>query len=562
MSEVMQSFSTKKKLVLNELNNLFLQDSRFSLFKDTTLKSPVALTQNSLDSILANINQSGKVVFKDVLDQHGYSSDISHVQLDAHWSNQTGIDFSGCSFDSVTFTGNIVNALFSSNNMTNCAFQDARVAYSVFDNANIDHCIFLNTEFRADSIQNSCIEQSWFINDEMTLTTFENNQITETIFSDIKTNYVEPVIAIENTTSDLGFINAYIAENLNQGNINVKQTQPVVGVIGHSDWHSPADNAIKVNSGNTVTIDPYNLPSAILNKLDFDVEQCLRDYKGLSVKPEGSIAQYILNSDYSSIVGIKQIAKDMIDNVDGLWIPGEGYDIHPAFYGESTQYYTSPSYSYTREMFEFALIEEALHQNKPLIGVCHGAQMINVFLDGDLHQHVENQWDDQYLTVEISEGIIGDAIKDGIWGESMHHQAMRHVGKGLEVVASYQGIIKACQADNGAPIFLTQFHPEYMGDQANKNIVNNFVKASNKSNAHTTALELGDILNIDSKLVQSLGIKYQEGEFKLHADTLVHTYESTAEASELYSQHSNIVMPSFDDLGFDMNIEAQAAACA
>ena len=493
----------------------------------TQQSNKVGITSESLDLLFLSLDKSGYVNFGDLLELNGFSKEMTNIHFHAQWSNEVTMDFSGCQFDSIQFTGNIVNALFN-NTITHCEFQDASISHSLFDHTNIEQCVFLNTAFHADFVQDSYITDTWFINDNIDLTTFANNTITHCIFSEVTTdNALLPNTAYDNTTTQLGFINTFIADDLNQGATNLQQTLPLVGVIGFSDWHSPAVQAVTFNRGQTMTIDPYMLPESILNALDSDVDHCLTDYKAVSKTNELSIPQYILNSQFESIQGVKAIAKNYIDSIDALWIPGDGYDIHPSFYNQPTAYETYSSYSYTREIVEFALIEEALLQHKPIIGVCHGSQMINVYLGGNLHQHVSDQHDDQNLKIEIANGIIGDAIKDGIIGESMHHQAMHHVGEGLEVVATYQGIIKACQAANGDPIFLTQFHPEYMGDESNNRIIQNFVSAAAKSNLHTTAILLGEVLDVDTDLVQSLAIKYKEGSFKFHSDKEPMNAEST-----------------------------------
>ena len=71
----------------------------------------------------------------------------------------------------------------------------------------------------------------------------------------------------------------------------------------------------------------------------------------------------------------KKAAKEIVQKIDGLILSG-GLDVHPSTYQQQIQD-ESYSYSVERDQYELALLKEALKQNKPVLGICRGAQLIN-----------------------------------------------------------------------------------------------------------------------------------------------------------------------------------------
>lgn len=472
------------------------------------------VTQQDIDMIFSSVDSQIYVDFSALLSENGFSTTLSHITFHANWSQNTVIDFSGCHFESVLFTGNILNSKLTGD-FSNCLFSDVNLQSCYFDHCSFDHCIFSNSTFSRVIINETEISQNWFIYNDMNQVYFRNNDISQTIFSD---NSLKEVISNGNFAMQVGLINTDLTFSFQHNVVDIQQEQPTIGIVGVSQWHAPAVKALQYFNAKTATIDPYYLPELLEAKLEKEVKKALHDYYHLSYDTDFSAAQYILNSGYESISELNKIAQWYVERIDGLWIPGVVYDIHPEFYGKSASYYTETASTYTREIFEFALIQETIKQEKPIFGVCHGSQMINVYFGGDLFQNVPNQFADQNLKVVTSVGPIGEAIEDGFIGISMHHQAIHHLGEGLELVALYQDVVKACQASDGSPIFLTQFHPEYLPDSSNAQIICYFVQAAAQSHAHTSALELGDILQVDMPFMQFADLKFKEGQFKYEYD--------------------------------------------
>ena len=81
-----------------------------------------------------------------------------------------------------------------------------------------------------------------------------------------------------------------------------------------------------------------------------------------------------------------EVADRVLDGLDGLVITG-GKDVDPASYGQQPHPATDEP-GRDRDAWEFALLDGALRRGMPVLGICRGAQVLNVALGGTLHQHL------------------------------------------------------------------------------------------------------------------------------------------------------------------------------
>lgn len=174
------------------------------------------------------------------------------------------------------------------------------------------------------------------------------------------------------------------------------------------------------------------------------------------------------------------------DLCDGFILTG-GDDVHPVFYDGSLTYPNMPpSFHPRRDSFEKLIIEHALLHKKPLLGICRGLQLVNVFFGGKLvpdlgedgnlvHKSAEGK--DKEHKVDIVKGSILYEIADSTLGftNSAHHQAAddNQLGDNLKVTAwdaSDHRVIEGIEfiEKSGKPFMLcVQWHPERMPDQQN-----------------------------------------------------------------------------------------------
>ena len=159
---------------------------------------------------------------------------------------------------------------------------------------------------------------------------------------------------------------------------------------------------------------------------------------------------------------------------DGFLFSG-GDDIHPRYYGEElmAEMVISPD---ERTDFETALLREAMQLRKPVLGICLGAQLINVVLGGSLFQDIPSQIANplnhrEQHNIKIVAGTMLNKIFSSenthphpsieISIFSTHHQSVKSPGKGLIVSAlSSDGVIEAIELPDYPFLIGVQWHPE------------------------------------------------------------------------------------------------------
>jgi putative glutamine amidotransferase len=163
------------------------------------------------------------------------------------------------------------------------------------------------------------------------------------------------------------------------------------------------------------------------------------------------------------------IASAVLDGLDGLIITG-GKDVDPARYGQSAHPETDEPRP-DRDAWEDALLTAAIERELPFLGICRGAQLLNVALGGTLHQHLpeivgstrynlgRGEFAQNEVTVEGSK--LASLIGESVVGKSYHHQAIDEVAAGLVVTArSDDGVIQAVELPSVPFGVAVQWHPE------------------------------------------------------------------------------------------------------
>ena len=165
-------------------------------------------------------------------------------------------------------------------------------------------------------------------------------------------------------------------------------------------------------------------------------------------------------------IGDPATAEHYISLIDKLIITG-GQHVSPQFYGAEKEI-VSDDYLLERDLFELALIKEAVAAKKPIFTVCRGMQLYNVAMGGTLYQDIDNHWQENPAS-EAShsiETVEGTVLRD-LFGEvgqinSYHHQSIKDLAPHLEVIALSPDdqIIEAVQSSHGTAFLGVQWHPE------------------------------------------------------------------------------------------------------
>jgi len=159
-----------------------------------------------------------------------------------------------------------------------------------------------------------------------------------------------------------------------------------------------------------------------------------------------------------------------LEILSGLIITGGDFDIPPHYYGEKDAG-QSRIFLKERTRFEHEMIGRAWQKQLPLLGICGGAQLLNVFRGGTLLQDVSGHEGCEHEIVLEGNGRIGTLLgKDRVLVNSTHHQAMGKLGKDLQVTArAPDGVVEAIEVNFPPPnqdffCLGVQWHPEALLD--------------------------------------------------------------------------------------------------
>jgi putative glutamine amidotransferase len=158
-----------------------------------------------------------------------------------------------------------------------------------------------------------------------------------------------------------------------------------------------------------------------------------------------------------------------IEFIDAL-IVGGGDDIDPKYYEGETN--NKDKIDIKRDQLEIDWVKKALKKTIPLIGICRGAQLINVVLGGSLFQDIRSLRQHTYnrpgllptKQVHVSKGSLLASILNTrhLRVNSLHHQSIRMTGANLKVVGwDLDNITQAVESKEDNIIGL-QWHPEYL----------------------------------------------------------------------------------------------------
>lgn len=170
-----------------------------------------------------------------------------------------------------------------------------------------------------------------------------------------------------------------------------------------------------------------------------------------------------------------EVIKEQVDNIDALILSG-GHDVTPTLYGQQPHMKIGET-SIQRDNFDFALIKAAKEKNIPILGICRGLQIINVYHGGTLYQDLSlnpnvyikhNQVSDPTLqthNLNINEGtkFAGYFKEKSIMVNSFHHQIIDKVAPGFVACAiSDDGVVEAIESKEYPFILGIQWHCEML----------------------------------------------------------------------------------------------------
>lgn len=182
--------------------------------------------------------------------------------------------------------------------------------------------------------------------------------------------------------------------------------------------------------------------------------------------------------------------KDAYSLCDGILMTG-GHDVNPAMYGKERKATCGIASDY-RDQMEKVLFDLCLEDDKPVLGICRGIQLMNALLGGTLYQdlptehpsNIEHHMEKPYNRVAHNVEILKDTLLESIYGagvfgvNSYHHQAIKDLAPKAKAMAySEDGLVEAICVPGKKFIVGVQWHPEfsYESDEKCKKLVQRFV---------------------------------------------------------------------------------------
>jgi putative glutamine amidotransferase len=155
---------------------------------------------------------------------------------------------------------------------------------------------------------------------------------------------------------------------------------------------------------------------------------------------------------------------------DAVVITG-GHDVDPVLYAAAPEVH--PRYDRERDELESAVIDGGLALGLPMLGICRGAQLLNVRLGGSLYQELRsrrvrtsNRWTILPLkTLHVAAGSRLEALLGAPMTRinSLHNQGIDRVGEGLQVVGrDLDDIVQAVEVPSHLFLLGVQWHPEFL----------------------------------------------------------------------------------------------------
>jgi putative glutamine amidotransferase len=195
-------------------------------------------------------------------------------------------------------------------------------------------------------------------------------------------------------------------------------------------------------------------------------------------KPDDYVASVESAGGRSRILDVSDSPRKVLNEIHGLLLTGGG-DVDPAFYGED-RHQSVDDAEPGRDEFEIDLARRAMDSGLPILGICRGAQVLNVAAGGTLVQDIpsavtselrhsvtqpkdEIAHDVTVLPGSRLRGVLGDAVATGgtCRVNSRHHQSVGRVGRDLQPSATAEdGVVEAIEKPGAGFCIGVQWHPE------------------------------------------------------------------------------------------------------
>ncbi len=500
-NSIKSRFSKLVVRIVNEVGyifNYYGEKKTNSLMKDIFGKNLVPvlpqITLKNLKNLLANqkkiqsayelefgkeatdLKFGTKLDLTKLLGQNGYSTVISGVNFANQMLNN--LDFNGLTFNNCKFywtncsnsdfentqfiNCDVSNLCFLNSNLSNCKFDKCTMREVMFTGAHIENTLFNHSEIICSSFEDTIIKNSKFDYVIMPATHFLDATIENT---EIFNSYLENTV----------FFDKFESFNVDdESKKTARITKPTTAFLINPEVRGISTPKAFMKLDQNANLLPLRITmhsqKISPEKLNRECETAFGEIGPFDANrlpiPQRLIA-YIKENQESEGARILKKTEKLAQYVNSFCLPG-GEDLSPALYGQDREEHTDVTSDYRRTILELGIIEQSHKKGIPLMSICRGFQLSNVYFGAQLLQNVEGHKSVQKYELSTVEktGIFGGVMKDSIIGAAAHHQAIsltQQASEHLEPSVIYGDLVKASESKHGAasPMILLQFHPEF-----------------------------------------------------------------------------------------------------
>ena len=496
-----------------QLVNNYLKIAKV-VFSDTAMPISAAQLRKILtaDCVIASENRVNLI---SILEKHGYPPILCNCKFEdlKIFSNLAleKITFQNCHFEWSHFSDAFLKEVtFDHCTLFNTSFLNAKIETCNFYNCNFQEVAFTGAKIESSNFSLCAINGSSFEDASIIFTAFLNTSLPATHFLQAFINHSYFISCNLKDAVFFGTLPSFILDKKSKQTAIV--TRPTNAILVDPEIRGVAATKAYMKLEQIAGTIPLQVmmraQKKALNKVNREIEKALTEID-CSLADKVPIPQQLIdyiikkskqNSESSKILKkVKKIASE----VDSFFLSG-GEDVPPALYGQKCEESTDWGKDYYRSILELGIIHQAFAKGIPLMAVCRGFQMANIYFGAQLLQDIKGQNGIQRFDLICShhKGIYHSAFKSSLLSAVYHHQAVLE-NKGptqhLEKSVIYRHTIKASELQyaGASPMILLQFHPE-------------FYKATT---AHNIKRELID------QLLQNLMSKNNELFWKILADS-------------------------------------------
>lgn len=158
-----------------------------------------------------------------------------------------------------------------------------------------------------------------------------------------------------------------------------------------------------------------------------------------------------------------------VERYDGLLLPGGG-DVNPARFGQNNC--QSEEIDDVLDALQLGVLDRFVEAQRPVLGICRGHQVINVYFGGDLIQDLGSEknarhrrcagGDRVHRTTAVEDSWLAKLYGTEIVTNSAHHQGLGKIGRGLSVIQWSKDGVAEGMVHEMLPVISVQWHPERM----------------------------------------------------------------------------------------------------